>query len=385
MLIFNLLLRNVWRHKGRALLTLLGLVVAILAFGLLSTVVGAWYAGAEGSSNARLITRNSISLVFPLPLSHAERIRQTDGVQQISWANWFGGIYKEPKNFFPQFAIQAESYLNLYPEYMIPEADKAAFIKDRRGAVIGRKIAQTHGLQVGDLMTLKGTIYPGNWEFQVRGIYDGRDPSTDAAQMFFHWEYLNEEAKRRALPRAANTTGVFIAQITEPARAAEISLAIDALFRNSAFETLTETEKAFQLGFVAMTEAIVLAIQVVSYVVILIILAVMANTMAMTARERIGEYATLKALGFSPRFVAALVTGESLLLAVIGGLLGAALTFPAAAAFSGSVGTLFPVFEVSRDTTATQLVLAVLVGLIAAIIPATRSARIRIVEGLRAI
>jgi putative ABC transport system permease protein len=378
-------LRNVWRHKGRALLTLLGLVVAILAFGLLSTVVGAWYAGAEGSSNARLITRNSISLVFPLPLSHAERIRQTDGVQQISWANWFGGIYKEPKNFFPQFAIQAESYLNLYPEYMIPEADKAAFIKDRRGAVIGRKIAQTHGLQVGDLMTLKGTIYPGNWEFQVRGIYDGRDPSTDAAQMFFHWEYLNEEAKRRALPRAANTTGVFIAQITEPARAAEISLAIDALFRNSAFETLTETEKAFQLGFVAMTEAIVLAIQVVSYVVILIILAVMANTMAMTARERIGEYATLKALGFSPRFVAALVTGESLLLAVIGGLLGAALTFPAAAAFSGSVGTLFPVFEVSRDTTATQLVLAVLVGLIAAIIPATRSARIRIVEGLRAI
>jgi len=385
MLIFNLLLRNVWRHKGRALLTLLGLVVAILAFGLLSTVVGAWYAGAEGSSNARLITRNSISLVFPLPLSHAERIRQTDGVQQISWANWFGAIYKEPKNFFPQFAIQAESYLALYPEYVIPEADKAAFLKDRRGAVIGRKIAQTHGLQVGDQMILKGTIYPGNWEFQVHGIYDGRDPSTDAAQMFFHWEYLNEEAKRRALPRAANTTGVFIAQITEPARAAEISLAIDALFKNSAFETLTETEKAFQLGFVAMTEAIVLAIQVVSYVVILIILAVMANTMAMTARERIGEYATLKALGFSPRFVAGLVTGESLLLAVIGGFLGAALTFPAAAAFSGSVGTLFPVFEVSRDTTAAQLVLAVLVGLIAAIIPATRSARIRIVEGLRAI
>lgn len=385
MLIFNLLLRNVWRHKGRALLTLLGLVVAILAFGLLSTVVGAWYAGAEGSSNARLITRNSISLVFPLPLSHAERIRQTDGVQQISWANWFGAIYKEPKNFFPQFAIQAESYLDLYPEYVIPEADKSAFLKDRRGAVIGRKIAQTHGLQVGDQMILKGTIYPGNWEFQVRGIYDGRDPSTDAAQMFFHWEYLNEEAKRRALPRAANTTGVFIAQITEPARAAEISLAIDALFKNSAFETLTETEKAFQLGFVAMTEAIVLAIQVVSYVVILIILAVMANTMAMTARERIGEYATLKALGFSPRFVAGLVTGESLLLAVIGGMLGAALTFPAAAAFSGSIGTLFPVFEVSRDTTAAQLVLAVLVGLIAAIIPATRSARIRIVEGLRAI
>ncbi len=385
MLVLNLLFRNLWRNKGRSLLTLLGLVVAILAFGLLSTVVGAWYAGAEGASNARLITRNAISLVFPLPLSHADRIRQVDGVSEISWANWFGGIYKEPRNFFPQFAIKAESYLALYPEYLLSDGERQAFLKDRRGAVIGRKIAQTHGLEVGDMMTLKGTVYPGNWEFQVRGIYDGRQSSTDTAQMFFHWEYLNEEAKRRALPRATNTTGVFIVQIGEPARAAEISLAIDALFRNSAYETLSETEKAFQLGFVAMTEAIVLAIQVVSYVVILIILAVMANTMAMTSRERTSEYATLKALGFSPRFVAGLITGESLLLAVIGGVTGALLTFPAAAAFVGSIGTLFPVFEVSRDTTLAQIGLAVLVGLIAAVVPAVRSARIRIVEGLRAV
>jgi putative ABC transport system permease protein len=385
MLVLNLLFRNLWRNKGRSLLTLLGLVVAILAFGLLSTVVGAWYAGAEGASNARLITRNAISLVFPLPLSHADRIRQVDGVSEISWANWFGGIYKEPRNFFPQFAIKAESYLALYPEYLLSEGERQAFLKDRRGAVIGRKIAQTHGLEVGDMMTLKGTVYPGNWEFQVRGIYDGRQSSTDTAQMFFHWDYLNEEAKRRALPRATNTTGVFIVQIGEPARAAEISLAIDALFRNSAYETLSETEKAFQLGFVAMTEAIVLAIQVVSYVVILIILAVMANTMAMTSRERTSEYATLKALGFSPRFVAGLITGESLLLAVIGGVTGALLTFPAAAAFVGSIGTLFPVFEVSRDTTLAQIGLAVLVGLIAAVVPAVRSARIRIVEGLRAV
>ncbi len=385
MLVLNLLFRNLWRNKGRSLLTLLGLVVAILAFGLLSTVVGAWYAGAEGASNARLITRNAISLVFPLPLSHADRIRQVDGVSEISWANWFGGIYKEPRNFFPQFAIKAESYLALYPEYLLSDGERQAFLKDRRGAVIGRKIAQTHGLEVGDMMTLKGTVYPGNWEFQVRGIYDGRQSSTDTAQMFFHWEYLNEEAKRRALPRATNTTGVFIVQIGEPARAAEISLAIDALFRNSAYETLSETEKAFQLGFVAMTEAIVLAIQVVSYVVILIILAVMANTMAMTSRERTSEYATLKALGFSPRFVAGLITGESLLLAVIGGVTGALLTFPAAAAFVGSIGTLFPVFEVSRDTTLAQIGLAVLVGLIAAAVPAVRSARIRIVEGLRAV
>lgn len=385
MLILNLLFRNVWRHKARALLTLLGLIVATLAFGLLSTVVSAWYAGAEGSSNARLITRNAISLVFPLPISHADRIRQVDGVANLSWANWFGGIYKEPKNFFPQFAIQAESYLALYPEYVLPEAERTAFLKDRRGAVIGRKIAETHGLRVGDMITLKGTIYPGDWEFQVMGIYDGRKPATDTAQMFFHWEYLNEEARRRGLPRIANATGVFIVQIADADRAAETSLQIDALFKNSAFETLTETEKAFQLGFVAMIEAIVLAIQVVSYVVILIIMAVMANTMAMTARERTAEYATLKALGFSPLFVAGLIVGESVMLALIGGLIGAAATFPAASAFVQSVGTLFPVFEVSRQTTLIQLLLALLVGLVAAAIPAVRSARVRIVEGLRAI
>ena len=385
MLIFNLLLRNVWRQKGRAVLTFFGLLVATLAFGLLSTVVSAWYAGAEGASNARLITRNAISLVFPLPISHADRIRQVEGVSSLSWANWFGGIYKEPKNFFPQFAIQPESYLNAYPEYLLTETERTNFLKDRRAVVIGRKIANSYGLKVGDNLTLKGTIYPGDWEFQVAGIYEGRQTSTDTAQLFFHWEYLNEEAKRRNLPRAQNTTGVFIVQIAEPARAAEISLQVDSLFRNSAYETLTETEKAFQLGFVAMTEAIVVAIQIVSYVVILIIMAVMANTMAMTARERTGEYATLKALGFSPQFVAGLITAESLMLAVFGGLAGALITFPVARAFGDAMGTIFPVFEVASQTTWMQLILALVVGLVAAAIPAWRVSRIRIVEGLRAI
>jgi putative ABC transport system permease protein len=203
--------------------------------------------------------------------------------------------------------------------------------------------------------------------------------------MFFHWEYLNEEIRRRGLPRGVNNTGVFVVEISEPARAAEISLQIDGLFRNSAFETLTETEKAFQLGFVAMTEAIVIAIQIVSYVVILIIMAVMANTMAMTARERTGEYATLKALGFSPAFVAGMITAESLLMALIGGAIGMLLTYPVAAVFGGALGTLFPVFKVAPDTSAMQLVLAVVVGLVAAAVPAWRSSRIRIVEGLRAI
>ena len=383
MLIARLLFRNVWRHRARAVLTLLGLVVATLAFGLLSTVVSAWYAGAEGASNARLITRNAISLVFPLPMSHGDRLRQIDGVVGISWANWFGGIYKEPRNFFPQFAVDPPSYLAAYPEYMVSDEDRDRFFRDRRSVLIGRKIATTHGLQVGDSMTLKGTIYPGDWQFQVAGIYDGRTASTDTAQLFFHWNYLNEDSKRRGLSRFYNSTGVFILTIAEPYRAAEISLQVDALFRNSAYETWTE--RAFQLGFVAMTEAIVVAIQLVSSAVIPIILAVMANTMAMTARERIGEYATLKALGFSPAFVAGLITAESMLLAVIGGVVGALLTFPVAEAFGGAMGTLFPVFQVAPSTSALQLGLALGVGLAAAAIPAWRSSRVSITEGLRAV
>ena len=385
MIVLQLLVRNIARQRGRAALTFLGLVTATVAFGLLSTVVSAWYAGAEGASNARLITRNAISLVFPLPISHADRIRQVEGVRSVAWANWFGGIYKEPRFFFPQFAITPETYLAAYPEYVLSDEMRRDFIRDRRGAVIGQKIAQEHGLSIGDMMTLKGQIYPGDWEFKVVGIYQGKDRSTDTAQMFFHWDYLNEEAKRRGLPRAVNNTGVFVVEIAEPQRAAEISLQIDALFRNSAYETLTETEKAFQLGFVAMTEAIVLAIQIVSYVVILIIMAVMANTMAMTARERTSEYATLKALGFSPVFVAGIITGESLVLALLGGFAGVLLTFPVAQAFSGSVGTLFPVFEVARSTTVMQMVLVFVVGLAAAAVPAWRYSQIRIVEGLRAI
>ena len=385
MLIVRLLMRNVWRHPGRSALTFLGLMIATLAFGLLSTVVGAWYAGAEGASSARLITRNAISLVFPLPMSHGERIRQIDGVQAISWSSWFGGIYKEPKNFFPQFAVDPESYLRIYPEYLVTEEERTTFLRDRRSALIGRKIAETHNLKPGDAMTLKGTIFPGDWEFLVAGVYDGRSTSTDTAQMLFHWNYLNEEARRRGLPRSSNTTGVFISEISDPVRAAEVSLQIDALFRNSAFETMTETEKAFQLGFVAMTEAIVVAIRIVSYVVILIILAVMANTMAMAARERTGEYATLKALGFQPGFVAGLVVCESLLLALLGGIAGLVLTYPVAAVFGSAMGTLFPVFEVAASTSVQQLALAALVGLVAAAFPAWRSSRLKIVEGLRAI
>ncbi len=382
-ILLNLVLRNAFRHKLRTLLTLVGLMVAVLSFGLLSTVVDAWYAGAEGASNARLVTRNSISLVFPLPLTYKQKIRQIDGVKAITTANWFGGIYKEPKNFFPQFAVDP-NYLELYPEYLLSDDERTAFARDRKGAIVGRKLAAQYGFKVGDVVQLKGTIFPGTWEFVIRGIYTGRDAKTDVAQMLFHWDYLNEVAKVR-YPRRQNQVGVYVVTIDDPGRAAELSRLIDAEFRNSAAETLTETEKAFQLSFVSMTEAIVVAIRIVSYVVIAIILAVMANTMAMTVRERTSEYATLKALGFGPGFVWGLIFGESVAIAAIGGGLGIALTFPVAAAFARAMGTLFPIFFVSGTTVLLQAACALGVGLIAAWFPSRRAARIPIVEGLRSV
>ena len=381
--VLKLILKNALRHKLRTSLTMLGLVVATLSFGLLQTVVDAWYAGANAASSTRLVTRNSISLVFPLPVNYQSKIRAVDGVSAVAMANWFGGIYQEPKNFFPQFAISSD-YLDLYPEYLVSDAERSAFIRDRKATIVGRKLARQYGFKLGDVIPIKGTIFPGQWEFVVRGIYDGKDATTDTAQMFFHWEYLNESLQKTA-PRRANQIGVYIVQIDTGDNAAAISRSIDAQFRNSLAETLTETEKAFQLGFVSMSEAIVAAIRVVSFVVIVIIMAVMANTMAMSARERLSEYATLKALGFGPAFLAALIVGESLLIALVGSLLGIALLFPVARIFSNAVGTLFPVFEISPRTLALQLAAGTTVGLVAAIVPAIRSARIRIVDGLRSI
>ena len=383
MLLPQLVARNAFRHTLRTTLTVVGIVVAITAFGLLRTIVDAWYSGANASSSARLVTRSSVSLVFPLPLTYAPKLRQVPGVAAVTWANWFGGVYVSERNFFPQFAVDAPTYLAIYPELLLSAEERKAFLADRKGAIVGRKLADRYGWKAGDQVPLRGTIYPGTWTFTLRGVYDGADASTDTSTMFFHWELLNETIKR-TYPRRGDQTGVFIEQLVDPQQAAEVSQAIDATFRNSLAETLTETEKAFQLGFVAMAETILLAIEAVSFVVIVIIMAVMANTMAMTARERSAEYATLKALGFGGGFVAALIFAESTAIALTGGALGIALTFPLADAFGATVGSLLPSVAVRGETIALQLAAALLVGLVAASLPAWRAARTRIVDGLRA-
>jgi len=381
--VFRLLLRNAFRHKLRTLLTIIGLVVAIMTFGLLRTLIDAWYAGVEASSSTRLITRNAVSLTFPLPLSYTQRIKGIEGVDTVSWANWFAGIYQSERNFFPTFAVRADTYLQLYPEYVLPDDQKRDFLRDRQGVVVGQKLADRFGWKVGDAIPLRGTIYPGTWNFTLRGIWHGAQANTDENQLLLHWDYINEAVKQRFGSTRGDSVGLYVVGISQPENAALISRQIDALFENSRAETLTETESAFQLSFVSMSDALLSAIQAVSLIIVGIIMVVMANTMTMTARERLAEYATLKALGFPPGFVVRLLFGESLLIAVLGGLLGVAATWPVTQVIASQLGAFLPTFQITRTTVGLQLVAALVVGLVAAAWPAWRMSRIDIVQGLR--
>jgi len=380
---FKLTWRNTIRHPLRAALTVIGMAVAVLAFALLRTMVAAWYAGVEGASPTRLVTRNAISLIYPLPMAYLPKIQGLPEVQAVVYGNWFGGNYKDEKQFFPVFAVDPlRQYFEVYPEFIMPEDQKLAFFKDRRGAAAGRALANRYGWRLGDSIILKGNIYPGEWRFILRAIYTGAESTTDEGRFYFHWEYLNESLKKSGDSRADKASW-FTLKVARPEVAPLVAAAVDATFKNSLAETITETEKAFYLGFVAMTEAILLAIRVVSWVVIGVILVVLANTMAMSARERQGEYAVLKTMGFKARHLAGLILGESLLLAAAGGLTGLALTFPAVHVMKANLGQYFRVFPLTRATLGLGLAVALAVGLLAALFPAWRAARVSIAEALR--
>lgn len=381
-ILIKVLIRNAFRHRLRTVLTVLGMAIAILSFGLLRTVVDAWYAGVEASAANRLITRNAISLTFSLPLSYYEKIRQVEGVEKLSYGNWFGGVYGDERKFFANFAVQAESYLDIVSEFVLSSEEKAAYLKDRKSAVAGRKLAERFGWEPGDTITLKGTVFPGDWDFTLSGIYKGRDDTVDESLFFFHWEYLNETLEVRE-PLRAGRVGFYLAEIRRPELAPAVSGRIDSLFENSLAETLTETERSFQMSFVSMTEAIMTAIQLVSAVVIVIIMAVVANTMAMSVRERIGEFAVMKALGFGSRHITLLVFGESLAITALGAVLGAALTFPAASLFRAELGQYFPVFIIKPATFWLDAAAALVVAASAAVIPAYRASTVPITAALR--
>ncbi len=386
MKILKLVYKNLLRHKLRSLLTILGIAVAVLAFGLLRTVVTAWSFGVEASSANRLVTRHAVSFIFPLPYSYRDQIGNIPGVTKVSYANWFQGIYKDQsfENFFPRLAIDPETIFEVYSEYIVPHDQLENFKKQRNSCIIGKKLVDQHGFKIGDVIPIQGDIFPGQWEFVVAGIYTGKDKTADETQLFFHWNYLNERS-RQVASWATDHVGWYIIQIGNPNDAAAISEAVDVLFANSSAKTKTETEKAFQQSFVSLSGAIITSLEVISYVIIGIILMVLANTIIMSARERIREYAVLKTLGFTSLHVVGLIAGESLFISMLGGGVGLVITFPVCQGFGAQFPTIFPVFAVAPSTIALAISFSVLVGVIAAVFPAIRSANMKIADGLRQI
>ena len=387
MKILSIIFRNAFRHRLRTVLTILGIATAVMAFGLLRTIVGAWNAGVAGSSANRMIVRHRVSFIFPLPTTDRPEIAKVPGVTSVSWANWFGGAYGDPndfKNFWPRFAVDADSWFQMYPEFVVAPDQLAAFLKDRSGCIIGAKLAAQHGFKIGDVITLNGDIFPGSWQFTVRGIYHGKEPSTDETQMFFQWNYLYEQVTAREPGRTVGA-GWYVLQVGNADDMPRVSGAVDDLYQNSQAPTKTESERAFQQGFVQMSSAIITSLQLISFVIIGIILLVLANTIVMAVRERTREYAVLKTIGFTGRHLAAFILGESLLIGLAGGLVGVLLTFPVVKGFSKALPTMFPVIGVAPVTIALALTAAGLCGIAAAAAPTIRAVRLSIVNGLRTV
>jgi putative ABC transport system permease protein len=376
-----LVLKSARRSKRRTFLTVMSVAVAVFLFASLRAVLDGFNAGAEASSSTRIVTLRSTSLIFSMPTSHADVIRTVSGVRDLTWANWFGGIYKDPKNFFAQIGIEPESYLRLYPEIVLSPEARRAFLEDRTGCVVGDGLAKRFGWAVGDRIVLQvGIPLYGSQDFTftVRGVYRTTGAAVDNQSMFFQWKYLDERSVVKG------QAGWYVTQIANPDQAAQVALAIDQKFANSPYETKTDTEKAFQTSFVSMFGNLNLLLGSIAVAVVITTLFVAGNTMAMAVRERTTEIAVMRTLGFPAATVFFLIAGEGILMAFLGGVVGAALAWlivnPDVLQVAGGV---IPVFGVNSANVATGLALSVFIGVAAAVIPATMAARLKIVDALR--
>lgn len=385
-MLLRYVIRNLARHPLRVTLTIMTVSIIILAFGLLRTTVTAWYGESLGTPPDRLRTRHAVSISFQLPVTYQQRIAGIPGVSGVSYANWFGGRWKDGKAFFPRYAVEPGSYLDLHPEIELPPSQREAFLRDRRACIVGQKLAAKLGWQVGDIVRLRGSLYPGDWEFTIKGIYTGTTPTTDEGNMYLHWTAVDERRRIEDRDRAG-TVGWFVVRMASPEQAAQISKAIDRTFTNSMAETRTETEQAFRANMIAMSGAVIRVVEIMSFLILGISLLVVANAMAMTVRERHHEYGILKTLGFRAPHLGFLIFGESVCLALFGGILGVALLYPASKGFgmflASNFGGLFATFELPVQLPVLAVSLSVGIGLLGAIIPFLICLRSRIRDELR--
>jgi len=373
----SLIIANLFRKKLRTTLTIGSFVVALFLFGLLVVVHGAFNQGVDVAGADRLDVINKTSIIQPLPYSYRDQILRIPGVKAITYDNWFGGVYQDEKNFFPQFAIDPENQRVVFPEFVIPDDQWKAFLEDREGAIAGSGIAKRFGWKVGDRIPIKGAIYPGDWEFNIRGIYTGSRDNDDLTQFWFHYKYLDE---RRQYGKGL--VGWYTVKLDTPDDGTRVVKAVDTMFANSPYETKTETEKALASDFAKQFGNIGFLISAVGSVVFFTLLLVTGNTMAIAVRERIGELAVLKAVGFNDRFVLFLVLGESLMIAAIGGAIGLALCKLMTLGGDPTHGFL-PFFYLPGPMILLGFGVALAVGVLAGILPATSAMRLRVVDALR--
>jgi putative ABC transport system permease protein len=377
--------RNILRNKGRTTLTILGASVAILAFVMLRTIVAAWYIGIEQAVSDRLGTRHKVSFILPLPLKYMDTVRATPGVKAATWLNWFGAKDpKDPNNIFGSMAVDAESFLSVYDEMVITPEEKTRWLENRQGAIIGDVLARKMNLKVGDKLTLSGTIYPGDWQFEVSGIYMPARRTVDRSTVVFHWKYLNE-----GIPdRMRDSVGWIATRIDSATRGPEISAAIDKVFDEKDVQTTTMTERAMGMSFMGMFSAILSALDIVTVIILAIMMMILGNTIAMGVRERTREYGVLRALGFSPGHIAMFVMGEALVIGVLTGAVGIALSYPVIELGLGrwleeNVGSFFPYFRIPVPTMVAGMGLAIALALVAALLPAYRASKLSVTDALR--
>lgn len=379
--------RNVGRNKGRSFLTMLGAAFAIILFVLLRTVLSMWDLGVEAAAKDRIGTRHKVSFILPLPKRYADDLRSVQGIKSAAYANWFGG--KEPNHpneFFATIAVESKTYFDVLDEMKVDPAVKEKWLENRKGAIVGDVVAKKMGWKPGDHVIISGTIFPGDWQFDIVGIYEATRKSVDRSQFIFHWDYLNE-----SLPeRRRDQIGWIMARIDDPARSGDISKAVDKMFEERDVQTVTMSEKAMGLSQMAMVSAILKALNVVSVVILLVMTLILGNTIAMGVRERTNEYGVLRAIGFRPKHIVLFILGEAATVGLFAGLLGLAMAFPLIELGMGrfleeNMGGFFPYFRIDRLTMVISVLLTMGLSLAASVIPAYRASKLSVTDALRRI
>jgi putative ABC transport system permease protein len=378
--------RNLFRRRGRTIMTILGVAVAVLIFSMIRTVVVAFNAGADEAAKDRLATRHKISITLQLPKRYIDEVRATDGIDAATWAVWFGS--KDPKKrtpFFAGFAADHNTWFEVMDEMSVTPAELEEWKRTPNGTILGDVLAKTLQVKVGDRLVINSDIYPGDWEFKVVGIYMPLRKTADRNSMVFRWDYLNND------PRASfvhEHIGWMMSRIKDPKQSAAVSRQIDKMFDERDDQTVTMSERAFQLSFLGGFSALLTAFDIVSAIIMLIMALILANTIAMGVRERTHEYGVLRAVGFRPGHIMGFIVGESALVALVGGLAGVGITWLIINGALGpwienNMGAFFPYFFAPMSVMLMALGFAVALGTLAGLIPAYLASRLKVTDALR--